>query len=213
MNDTSQSRFPNLGHLSLALFEHVTESIVGGAAQNILKAPVVEKELQDSLARILIQVEQRFLKECQDTELRQVILALPLANLPSLKRALRGFYDRPIDSAFSEILYDRLSTDFPGLPELRIRSAISDYLRVLRQELVSFSAHVRDPLNALALQDIQNNTAQIVELLKSVQGSEQGKSIESGTPSVQALFVDYLHLVQNRLQDTRKKFPHDPQRN
>ncbi|MCI0562408.1 MAG: hypothetical protein MN733_28310, partial [Nitrososphaera sp.] len=197
----------------VALLEHITEPIIGSASQEILKAPVIEKELLDSLGRILVYTEQRFVKECMDVELRQAILALPLADVPSIKQAVRAFYDRPADSTFSEILHERLAKDFPNLPEHRIKSAISDYLRILRQELVSFSAHIRELLSALAIQDIQANTAQIVELLKSIHAIEKREQIEPQILSIHPLFDDYLSVVKERLEEARGKFPQDPQRN
>jgi hypothetical protein len=213
MSNGLQSRYPDLGKLSLALLEHVTEPVLGSTTQKLLKAPAVERELQESLQRVLVHTEQRFIAECQDEDLRQAVLSLPLADIQSVKEAVRDFYNRPIDSTLSDILHHRLAADFPQLPETRIRTAVAGYLAILRQELVAFSGHVRDPLNALALQDIQKNTAQIVELLKSTQAAEVGNNTVTPTQSVRINFHDHLQLVRDRLQAVRKNHPYDPQRN
>ncbi len=156
-------RFPHFGRLSLAILEHLVKPVVGDQALGEIKAPVLAKEQQEKLASTLVTAEKRFTTEHADSELCQAILNLPLADLPAVQQAVSAFYARPADTAFSRLLRDRLTADYPRLPAERIDSAVSVYLTILRQELVNVSEEIRDKLNTLATLAIQIDTAKIAE--------------------------------------------------
>lgn len=166
MSDHLKSRFPHLGKLSLALLEHLVEPVIGKDAKDVIKAPVVEKELQESLGKALAHAEARFTKDHADAELCRALLDLPLHDLPSLKQAVRDYYDRPTDPTLAETLRLRLNRDYSQLAPDRIESATGAYLKILRQELVPVSEDIRGKLSTLAVLGIKEDTAQIVELLK-----------------------------------------------
>jgi len=172
MSDHGKTRWPNLGQLSMALLEHVVEPVIGSDAREVLKAPVVEKELRESLGKTLEQAEERFMQEYADADLRRAVLELSITDFPSLKQAVRDFYDRPTDPALRRILFDHLITNprFAPQPE-RIEPAVAAYLKILKEELISVSADIREKLDSLALQYIYFNTAKIVELLKPIRVS------------------------------------------
>jgi hypothetical protein len=175
MTNNPNSRFPNLGKLSVAILEHAIEPVIGKDAQEILKSPLIEKELQEKLSRALELSEQRFIKEFSDKDLTQAILDLPIANLPSLQSALRTFYDHPTDTSLYEVIQNQLSNDYSkNVDSIRIESATRIYISILREELIPISSDIREKLSSLALFGIQESTAQtqentskIYELLRS----------------------------------------------
>ena len=164
---TTNARVPDLGRLSLALLEHGVKPILGDKAIQVLRAPADEKELRDHLEATLRNTENRFVKEGEDSDIRQAILSLPLDTLPSLQTALRSFYSHPTDSTFREILQGQLAADYPNLSSERIDDAISSYMRILREELVPISNEIRDKLSTYALLAIEQNTARMADAIES----------------------------------------------
>ena len=165
-NPEKNNHFPNLGKLSIAILEHVNESFLGEKAVEELKAPLIQKELRDSLEKALENTEKRFRRDCEDEEIREIVISLPLADLPSIKRALQSFYNRPVDSTLPQLLRERLTADFPKLSNKRIDTVVSTYIKILREELIPVSADIREKLSALATLDTEVNTAQIVKLVE-----------------------------------------------
>lgn len=157
------TRVPDLGKLSLAILEHGVSPILGEKAIQVLRTPADEKELRNALEAALTRTENRFAKEHADLELRQTLLSLPTANLPSLRSALSGFYSRPNDSTFREILKSQLAADYKGLSDERIETAVLAYIRILREELVPLSNEIRDKLSTLALLGMNQNIARIAD--------------------------------------------------
>jgi hypothetical protein len=145
------SRFPNLGKLSIAILEHIVEPTLGEKALEELKAPSVEKGLRDSLAKALETTEKRFVGEYDDVLVRDAVLSLPLANLPTVLNAVRAFYSRPNDSALGQVLCNQLKGSFPSLSTGRIESGVDAYLIILREELVNLSGDTREKLQAQAI--------------------------------------------------------------
>ena len=183
MNSDLKQRFPHLGKLSIALLEHLVEPVIGKDAKDVIKAPAVEKELQESLGRALGYAEGRFTKEHTDAELCRALLDVPLHDLPSLKQAVRDFYDRPTDPTLTETIQQCLKRDYPQVALDRIESAVAGYLKILRQELVPISDDIRGKLGTLAVLGIKEDTAQIVELLKQSNQSPPTSESPTKTPS------------------------------
>src|SRR5690349_24270326 len=112
MSTNIPGRIPHLGKLSVALLEHIVEPIIGEDAKNLLKSPLIEKELTEKLALTLEFTEDRFKKQFADKEIVEGLLSLPFSNLPSLNSALRTFYDRPTGSDFPDFLQGELMSTF-----------------------------------------------------------------------------------------------------
>src|SRR5436190_20499556 len=103
-NPEEKSRLPNLGKLSIAILEHVNETFLGEKAVDELKAPVVQKELRDSLTKALEHAEQHLRTDCDDAKICDALLSLPDAKLPLVKQALHSFYNRPTDPTLPQLL-------------------------------------------------------------------------------------------------------------
>jgi len=162
---STTSRFPNLGKLSIALLEHTVKPIVGEKAIDEIKAPVIEKELINSLKAALAKAEKRFISEYVDTEICKIVLNLPLSNLPSVIQAVRTFYSNPNDSTLGQVLSEQLKAGFRNLSSERIDSGVSTYISFLRDELANLSGDIREKLGIHATFEIQNNTARIADTL------------------------------------------------
>jgi len=136
-NKQKNSRLPNLGNLGIAILEHIVKPVMGEKAIGEIKAPVIEKDLLNGLAKALQNTEKRFVTEYKDSEISEAIISLPLANLPSVLQAVRNFYSQPNDPAFSEVLFGQLTTTFPNLSKSEVKVGISKYVNILREEFVN----------------------------------------------------------------------------
>ncbi len=192
LNPEEISRFPKLGKLSIAILEHVNETFLGEKAVEELKAPVVQKELLGSLGEVLEHTEKRFRTDYEDTEIRETVLNLPLADLPSLKQALRSFYNRPTDPTLPQFLREQLRSDLHHLSAKRIDAAVSAYIRILREELIPVSDDISGKLSALATLGTEINTARIANLITRLLDAltvEQSSAIQKHNPATSASSV------------------------
>lgn len=169
MSDIStKSRFPNLGKLSIALLEHTVKPIIGEKAIDEIKSPVVEKNLINSLEIALEKAEKRFISEYGDKEICEVVLNLPLSDLPSVIQAVRTFCSSPNDPTLGQVLSEQLKISFRNLSSERIDSGVSAYIRFLRDELANLSGDVRDKLSVHATLNIQDNTTRIATTMERI---------------------------------------------
>jgi hypothetical protein len=224
MKDYSKSRYPNLSKLSIALLEHAVEPIIGENARDILKAPLIERELQDKLCDVMTITERRFGQEHSDKELTRAILDLPLANLSSLQSAVREFYERPTDKALFDCIISQLSIDYPSLAKERVEAAAITYLKILREELIPISSAIREKLSSLALFGIQESTekindtvTQIFEIIRSVGIQRSHIKTDLGVPKPDyqrpilysspsfPLIIDAAAILDSSIADIEKK--------
>jgi hypothetical protein len=144
------------------------KAVVGAEAIKELKKPLLETELQNSLLAAAKRAEQRFSAEHPDREIGDLVRQMPLAVLPSIREAIRGFYDAPAAPATADALGDQLAAVAPkDLESERIASAVASYMEFLREELVSVDA-LREKLNALADIETARNTARTLEELGEI---------------------------------------------
>lgn len=165
---STTSRFPNLGKLSIALLEHTVKSIIGEKAIDEIKSPVIEKDLINSLETALEKAEKRFISEYGDKEICEIVLNLPLSDLPSVIQAVRTFYSSPNASALGQVLSEQLKASFYNLSSERIDSGVSAYVRFLKDELANLSGDIRDKLGVHATLGIQDNTSRMANILEKI---------------------------------------------
>lgn len=192
MSDNTNSRFPHLGKLSLAIIENWAEPVLGKDAISAIKSPLIEKELLNSIVIKLSITEQRFIKEHSDQEVCNAIINLPLANLPSVIQAARDFYTRPTNNNLENTLNQQLANNFVNLEPERLRLGVSTYLNIFRQELAILSSEIRDKLSTEALLNIQINTERITTNLEQL---VQALSIVANIDQEQ----EYKKITYNRL--------------
>lgn len=168
-NKQKKSRLPNLGNLGIAILEHIVKPVMGEKAIGEIKAPVIEKDLLNGLAKALQNTEKRFVTEYKDSEVSEAIISLPLANLPSVLQAVRNFYSQPNDPAFSEVLFGQLTTTFPNLSKSEVNAGVSKYLNILREEFVNLPNDIREKLNTLSLLNVQNHTGRMADTLERIE--------------------------------------------
>lgn len=147
----STDRLPKLSKLSVAIIEHLVKPAIGETAIKEIKAPLIEKELLDSLVKALEETERQFVADYDDPEVREGILSLPLATLPIVIQAVRNFYLRPNDTALSQVLREQLSATFRDFSSERINSGVEKYIQILRAELINLSSEIREKLTAHAI--------------------------------------------------------------
>jgi hypothetical protein len=144
------------------------EPVIGEKAQDLLKAPLIERELHEKLSQTLEYAEERFRKEYSDVEVARGLINLPLADLPSLQNALRVFYVRPTGHELSDFLRSQLASSFRTLEPQRLDDAAIAYVRVLKEEIIPVSSDIRDKLSSLALLGIQESAVQTQETIAKI---------------------------------------------
>jgi len=92
---------------------------------------------------------------------------LPIADLPSIQKAIWMFYEDPT----SPMIYDNLKLQIrqavgKQYPEDIVASAASDYLRYLWEEM-AFLPDLREKLSAISMVRTERNTAEIADTLRS----------------------------------------------
>ncbi len=200
----SANRLPKLGKLSMAVIEHLVQPVIGDRAISEIKAPLVEKELRDSLAKALVDTEGRFVAEYTDAEVKEAVLNLPLANLPKVLQAVRDFYTRPTDNTLRQILHDQITTTFRCFPPEHIDSGVLTYLRILREELANLSSEIRGKLDTHAILSIEDNTMQIAKTLNRIEyrlSAKQGKKRSGPKSNLDLDLVDVSFAEEGGYDD------------
>jgi hypothetical protein len=164
-DDLTPNRYPNLGKLSVAILDEYVKKVIGEEAIKELKSPLQQKVLSDSLAKALKHAEDRFISEhrSEDKEIADGIMQLPIASMPSFGQAVWSFAERPSDPELKTLLKKQLDSDFPSLAIERKERVVDVYLNILRQELISISAEMREKLMAMAVFDIDEQIKQILK--------------------------------------------------
>jgi len=195
-----KSRFPNLGKLSIALLEHTVKPVIGEKAIDEIKLPVVEKDLIKSLETALEKAEKRFVSEYGDKEICEIVLNLPLSDLPSVIQAVRTFYSNPNDPALGHVLIEQLKASFRNVSLERIDLGVSTYIRFLRNELANLSGDIREKLGIHATFEIQNNTARIADTLDRLEKHITDKNFLQKNVLVTLITDDESILKSNAFQ-------------
>lgn len=159
---------PDVPRLIVAILEDKVKALVGDEAIKEIKKPLIETELQNDLLAATKKAEQRWLAEYADHEICVLVRNMPLADLPSIQKAIRGFYDDPAAPVAASTFRNQLAAVVPkGLEPERIESAVASYMDILREELISVDA-LREKLNALATIETARHTARTVEELSQL---------------------------------------------
>ena len=159
MFDDIKHRFPNLGELSVAIIEHMIDSIIGPDAIKIIKKPYEAGKLEDTQADALIKAESRWLNSLEDLtiddrqldidQLAKIFHDLPIANLPSLKEAIVTFYQRPSDPLFSKTLFSSIRQTLPQrITNNQVEKIVDSFIQRLRLELFDTLPEFRTTLDA-----------------------------------------------------------------
>jgi hypothetical protein len=158
----------DIAKLSVAILEDKVKAVIGDEAIKEIKKPLLETELQNRLLAATEKAEQRFSAEYPDREIGDLVRQMPLADLPSIQNAIRGFYDAPAAPVTTDALRNQLAAVVPqDLAPERVESAVASYMGILREELISVDA-LRDKLNALANIETARNTARTLEELGQI---------------------------------------------
>lgn len=194
-DDLTLNRYPNLGKLSIAILEEYVKKVIGEEAIKELKSPLQQKVLSDSLAKALKRSEDRFISEHghEDKEIADGIMQLPMADMPSFGQAIWSFAERPSDPEFKALLRKQLDSDFPSISIERKERAVDVYLNILRQELISISAEMREKLMAMAVFDIDEQMKQILknflEFISLWKQEQQKPVIRGSVPPLPQLVI------------------------
>jgi hypothetical protein len=158
----------DIAKLTVAILEGKVKALVGDEAIKEIKKPLIETELQNSLRIATKKAEQRFSTEYYDREICDLVRQMPLADLPSIQKAIRGFYDTPAAPVAAGAFRNQLEAIVPkDIKPERIETAVASYMEILREELISIDA-LREKLNALANIETARNTARTIEELSQI---------------------------------------------
>ncbi|MCC7163529.1 MAG: hypothetical protein IT331_13620 [Anaerolineae bacterium] len=186
-------RFPHPGRLSIAILENLVKPVLGEAGIKEIKAPLVAKQEQETIARALEKAEQRLTEDSEDFEVARAILDLPLATLPSVQKAVSEFYVHPTDTNFPKLLHDKLASDYSTWSAGRIDVVVERYLKILREEFVNVSPEIRSKLLTLATLAIQSDTARMAMSIEHIEAIldriAQGKQTEADIAELRRIVV------------------------
>jgi hypothetical protein len=161
--------FPNLSKLGIALLEHWVNPILGSEVIQVIKSPLVEKELVASIANALHHAEERFIKEYQDEELTQIILNMPFSDLPAFLVEVRSFVDRPIAPQLQEYLVKIIFNEIRiPISEERAKATTGHYIRLVCEELSMVSDSFRNKIVSNSVLQTEENTAAVVNRLEKI---------------------------------------------
>lgn len=162
-NDVAQ-RFPSLSKFGIAVLEHLVSKIVGESAVDEIKKPYAQKETSDSLGKALERAESQFTDNYLNENARQLLLQLPIHNLPAVKDEVWSFYKRPNDKDLENVLIEQLDA-IGALDHNENKKIVNTYLSILRRELVNVDSEVRGKIQALALLEIAEDLKDVKDLL------------------------------------------------
>lgn len=149
----------DIPRLVVAILEDKVKALVGSEAIHELKKPLLETELQNSLVAATKRAEKRWSAEYEDREVSDLVNGMPLADLPSIQKAIRSFYDVPAAQVAAGAFRNQLSAIVPkDLDRERIEAGVASYMQVLQEELIAVG-ELREKLNALAAIETARNTA------------------------------------------------------
>ncbi len=158
----------DIGKVALAILEDKVQAVIGKEAIKELKKPVIEAELERSIAEAAAHAEERWKNEYDDRDVISAVEQLPLHDLPGVQATLRTLFDHPADPILLQTLRGQLGSDLPkGFDPGRIEAAVVAYVEILRTELVNVKG-LREKLNALANGRTALNTAQTVDELEEI---------------------------------------------
>jgi hypothetical protein len=127
-----------IGKVAVTILEHQVEKWIGDKAIAELRQPLVEKELQSTIAEVARHAEQRWIAEYEDQEVAAVVRYMPLHDLHSVKEALRVMYDHPADPITADVFHEQLTDILPSrFSAERVEQAVASYMDVLRTELIN----------------------------------------------------------------------------
>ncbi|MBI5354440.1 MAG: tetratricopeptide repeat protein [Chloroflexi bacterium] len=136
-----------LGKLSLAILENFVEDKLGKKFVDELRSPT-DRAL--AIETALEHVEERFQKEFSDKDLGKAIFVDLPVDKTTLGNTIGKFFDHPTDSDFPESLTSILTSEFAQLSPERIKTAVSFYIKLLKQEFALADETFREKIRALA---------------------------------------------------------------
>jgi hypothetical protein len=154
--------------LVVAILEDKVKAIIGEEAVKQLKQPLLENDLQNNLAEAVQRAEQHWLTYYPDQSVVELVQNMTLADLPSVKAAIRNFYDSPDAPMMTQTLREELTVIAPkSIGVERVEKAVVSYIETLQKELVSIDV-LRDKLNALSNLRTERHTAHSAEELRKI---------------------------------------------
>lgn len=193
--DEHETKNIHLGKLSVSILENLVKPVIGEAAINIIKEPVLYQKQEKKLIKSLSETEIRFINEFHDQNICRALIDLPLADLDSVQMALRNFFRHPANPSFKQTLELILQKDYPNLPKGRIIGSIETYLNILREELASEFPEFATKMTALAAMSTQYYIKEIHDLLKS---DWAPKNSTSYWPTILMIYSS-VHMNEARL--------------
>jgi hypothetical protein len=169
--NTIFDRYPNLGRLTLAILQHSVEPVLGKDAISIIKTPYSNHELYEKLCDVLANTEKRFVEKNPDAQISSGLLQLKLANLETVRKAFWEFTKSPANPDFPRLIYRQFCADYPDIEDSSRRLAITQYMTILKEELVSIDEQIRQRISSIALLSIQTQVEGIADKLDSIDKS------------------------------------------
>ncbi len=191
---------PNLGEFGVAILEHYVTSLIGASAVGKLREPYERNKLFFSLAQALERTENEFLRSSQNTDVRDLLLQLPLRKDQDLLQALKEFSANPGSPLLPRLIIAKIRKYMPRIKEEVAAQAVSEYVLILRREFVSVP-EIRNALStwasietAQSTKKIEEHSAELVILLKQVVDNTKIIASPSGS-SPQAVLNEKSELV------------------
>jgi hypothetical protein len=177
-------RFPDWKKVFVAVLEKQIEAVLGENAIDEIKQPLIQKELNEKLGSIYDAVEKQFIELVSNSEIREAVLSLPMASLPSLQLAFGEFFQQPQSDKLKLALKNQLNMDFPHFPDDQVDSAVQLYIKILHNELVPLSAEFQRMSLVYSVAQISDHTKQLDVITTLL--SELLTYIKNGSTSVKS---------------------------
>lgn len=152
-----------LSLLGMKVLESLLDTVISGPVYEALKSPINHIEVRKKLLTAAVKAESEFTRKYKDKDICDVLLQLPVADLPSFQQGVRDFYNNHSDDHLILLLTQQLTTVSPRFSQKQIVSAVSSYLYFLQQELIIASDEFRKLSDSLNTLDINCNTTEIAD--------------------------------------------------
>jgi hypothetical protein len=139
-----------LGKLSIALLENLVEPVIGQDAIDLLKNPVIEKELNTRLSEVLATCEKSFVQNFENFHLSNALINSSFENKDALRKAVRAFFHNPANTELRSLLNKQIQQHLPFSDVQEIDGAVCQYLKLLHRDLLPLSSAFREKTTALA---------------------------------------------------------------
>jgi hypothetical protein len=173
-NKAPFSRYPDFGKMSVQLIERVIEPLLGKDVLKTIQTPSENRQLYNKLRDALLSTEKEFIHQYQGTKIAEGLIQLHLADLKSVQKAFWQYIQNPAATKFPRLLFEQLSTDYPMIAKKERITAVDNYLKILKAQIVNIDDEVRERMSAAVLLAIESHVESMDNKLDELEPINEG---------------------------------------